>query len=239
MKHILNLKNNMDKEWLKNKDNFETFDVRPLKGNFLLAIIKKAKQISKGNGIVIIQNFEPIPLYNSMGNLGYEYYTEKKAKDEYYTYFYRKKEIEKDDKELPFKPIVMTKYADIDPKIADITVNFWDEIWNKENPAIENKTKLLLSLANAVGAGRIRQATRELIKAYYLGVTVEELDELFALIIWNQGIGHFSSELAQSPLFKSYNIIKELEKKGKNRNEILSVITEKFGEKNPETGFQN
>lgn len=229
----------MNQEWLKNKDNFEEFDVRALKGNFLVAIIQKAKQISKGNGIVIIQNFEPIPLYNSMQNLGYEYYTEKKTEDEYHSYFYRIENIEKDDEELPFKPIVMPRYADIDPKIANLTVNFWDEIWNKENPAIEIKTKLLLSLSNAVGAGRIRQATRELIKAYYLGVTVEQLDELFALFVWNQGIGHFSSELAQSSLFKTYIFIKELEKKGKNRKEIVNALNEKFGEKNPETGFQN
>lgn len=85
----------------------------------------------------------------------------------------------------------MPRYADIDPRIADLTVNFWDNIWNKENPAIELKFKLLISLANAVGLGRIRQATREIIKAYYLGITVEQLEEVFSLIIWNQGIGHF------------------------------------------------
>lgn len=229
----------MEKDWLKSKNDFEKFDVRTLKGNFLSAIIKKAKQISKGNGIVIIQDFEPIPLYSSMENLGFEYHLEKQSEGEYYCYFFRKEEIEKDDDELPFKPIVIPRYADIDPKIAELTVNFWDNIWNKPNPAIENKTKLLLSLANAVGAGRIRQSTRELIKAYYLGVTTEQFDELFSLIIWNQGIGHFSSELAQSPLFKTYLLIKELEKKGKNRNEILTALTEKFGEKNPETGFQS
>ena len=229
----------MKKEWLKNKEKFVEFDVRPLKGNFLLAIIKKAKTIPKEEGITIIQNFEPIPLYNAMKNLGFEYHTEIKAENEYYCYFYRKEDIEENDGELPFKPIVIPRYADIDPKIANITVNFWDNIWNKEDPAIENKTKLLLSLANAVGAGRIRQATRELIKAYYLGVTVEQLDELFALFIWNQGIGHFSSELAQSSLFKAYILIKNLEKKGNTRNEIMPALTEKFGERNPETGFNN
>jgi len=229
----------MEKEWLKYRNDFEKFDVRALKGNFLQAIIIKAKKIPKGEGITIIQNFEPIPLYNSMKNLGYEYYTEKDPDNQYYCYFYRIEEIEKDDKELPLKPIVIPRYADIDPKIADLTVNFWDEIWNKENPAIDLKTKFLISLANAVGAGRIRQSTRELVKAYYLGITTEQLEELFALLIWNQGIGHFSSELAQSSLFKAFLVIKGLEKKGKKRSEILSVLSEKFGEKNPETGFNN
>jgi hypothetical protein len=37
-------------------------------------------------------------------------------------------------------------------------------------------------MSNAVGASRFRQATRELIKAISLGVTVKELDELFSLL---------------------------------------------------------
>ncbi|MFA7107191.1 MAG: hypothetical protein WC154_07820 [Candidatus Izemoplasmatales bacterium] len=94
-------------------------------------------------------------------------------------------------------------------------------------------------MANALGAGRIRQSTREIIKAYYLGITVEQLEELFALIVWNQGIGHFSSEIAQSSVYKVFLIIKDLEKKGKKRDEILKLLNEKFGEKNPEMGFNN
>ncbi|MBN1154608.1 hypothetical protein JXB12_06755 [candidate division KSB1 bacterium] len=229
----------MDKEWLKHKNEFVEFDVRVLKGNFLLAIIKKAKTIPKNQGITIIQNFEPIPLYDTMKNLGFEHYTDKKAEGLYYAYFFRSEVIEADDKELPLKPIVMPRYADIDTQIADLAVHFWDNIWNKQQPAIELKIKFLLSMSNAVGSGRIRQSTRELIKAYHLGVTIEQLDELFSLFIWNQGIGYFSSEIANSSLFKAYLLIKDLEKKGVNRSEIVSVLTEKFGEKNPETGFTN
>jgi alkylhydroperoxidase/carboxymuconolactone decarboxylase family protein YurZ len=227
------------KEWLKNKNDFEEFDVRNLKGNFLQAIVFKAKQITKSNGLVIIQNFEPIPLYNTMKNLGFDYHTEKDAENNYYCYFFRENSIEKEDRELPLKPIVMPRYADIDPKIADLTVNFWDNIWDKKSPAIELKYKLLISLANALGVNRIRQATRELLKAYYLGISVEQMEELFALIVWNQGIGHFSSEIAQSSLFKVFLLIKDLEKKGKKREEIMTVLNEKFGEKNPEMGFNN
>jgi alkylhydroperoxidase/carboxymuconolactone decarboxylase family protein YurZ len=227
------------KEWLKNKNDFEEFDVRNLKGNFLQAIVFKAKQITKSNGLVIIQNFEPIPLYNTMKNLGFDYHTEKDAENNYYCYFFRENSIEKEDRELPLKPIVMPRYADIDPKIADLTVNFWDNIWDKKSPAIELKYKLLISLANALGVNRIRQATRELLKAYYLGISVEQMEELFALIVWNQGIGHFSSEIAQSSLFKVFLLIKDLERKGKKRDEIMNVLNEKFGEKNPEMGFNN
>lgn len=227
----------MDKKWIDKKETFTEFDVRSLKGNFLKAIVKKAKTIAKDDGLTIIQSFEPVPLYSTMKNLGFEYHTEKKAKGLYYCYFYRSQILESEDRELPLKPIVIPRYADIDPEIAELTVNFWDNIWNKENPAIELKTKFLISLSNAVGSGRIRQSTRELIKAYYLGVTVEQFDELFSLFIWNQGIGNFSSEIARSSLFQAYLLIKDLEKKGKKRNEIMTVLTEKFGEQNPETGF--
>ena len=51
--------------------------------------------------------------------------------------------------------------------------------------------RLLLSLANAVGAGRMRQATRELVKAYIHGLDSAALDDVFELLAWNQGIGYF------------------------------------------------
>jgi hypothetical protein len=227
----------MEKANFKNKESFIEFDVRPLKGNFLLAILKKAKGLSVGEGFKVIQNFEPIPLYSTMENIGFVSETKKLADTSYVVYFYRTEMKEADDVELPLKPIVMPRYAEIDKTIANLTVNFWDNIWNKKNPAIELKTKLLLSLTNAVGSGRVKQATRELIKSYYLGTTVAEFDEVFSLIIWNQGIGHFSSELAQSPLFKAYITIKKGEEKGLSKKEIMAVINETFGEKNPETGF--
>ena len=229
----------MEKNGLENKDAFVVVDVRGLKGNFLLAILKKAKGISVGEGLAVIQSFEPIPLYSTMKNIGFEHHTEKMDDGTYKTYFNRVEIREAVDVELPLKPIVMPRYADIDKEIANLTVNFWDNIWNKEKPAIEQKTKFLLSLSNAVGAGRIKQATRELIKAYYLGATVAEFDELFALFIWNQGIGHFSSEMAQSSLFKVYLLIKKLEKDGRQRKEIMAVVKEKFGEKNSESGFND
>lgn len=231
--------NTSNLKWLKDKEFFFVFDVSSLKGNFLLAILKKAKSLSIGEGIKIIQNFEPIPLYSTMKNIGFEHYTESLEKGKYSSYFYRREIKKSEDVELPLKPIIMPRYADIDTEIANLTVNFWDNIWNKPNPAIELKTKLLLSLSNAVGSGRIRQATRELIKSYYLGTTVEQFDELFSLLIWNQGIGHFSSEIAQSSFFKAYLLIKNLEKKGENKKNIMSVLTDKFGEKNPDSGFNS
>ncbi|MDY0296742.1 MAG: DUF2249 domain-containing protein [Acidobacteriota bacterium] len=227
----------MKKDWLQQKEDFFVFDVRALQGNFLPAVEKKARDIPRGGGMRIVQNFEPIPLYSTMENLGYEHHTEKRGDGVFEVYFFRREAVEREEGELPLKPIVMPRYAEIDKELADLVVHFWDRIWNRADAAIDLKTKLLLSLANAVGSGRVRQATRELVKAYSLGVTVEQFAELFALIIWNQGVGHFSSEIAQSPLFKAYMLIKSLEKQGMDRKAIMDEVTESFGEQHPESGF--
>ena len=94
--------------------------------------------------------------------------------------------------------------------------------------------RLLLSLTNAVGAGRMRQATRELVKAYIHGLDSSALDDVFELLAWNQGIGYFSSEIGPSTLFAAYKTIKNMEKQGKERSEIVEMLKEKFGEKNPD-----
>lgn len=71
-------------------------------------------------------------------------------------------------------------------------------------------------------------------KAYYAGVTVSELDELFTLLVWNQGVGNFASEISPSPLFAAYQLIKRLEHEGKDRGEVLAELVRKFGEENPD-----
>lgn len=230
----------MEKSFIENKNNFMEMDVRGLKGNFLPAILKKATQLKKGEGIKIIQNFEPIPLHATMEKMGFDYQVEKKDNGTYEVFYSRINEIENpDNRDLPLKPIVMPRYADIDPELADMTVNFWNYIWNKKNSAIKPEIKFLLSLANAVGAGRFKQASRELIKSYYLGVTVEQMDELFSLFVWNQGTGYFSSEIVQSPLFKVYQYIKNSESKNQDKKTIMEGLMEKFGEKNSGVGFSD
>ncbi|RKX28601.1 MAG: hypothetical protein DRP47_03875, partial [Candidatus Zixiibacteriota bacterium] len=78
------------------------------------------------------------------------------------------------------------------------------------------------------------QATRELVKAYALGVRVAELDELFSMFVWNGGIGTFASEIGPSSLFGAYKLIKTLESEGKTRDDVMTALLEEFGEKNPE-----
>ena len=151
----------MNKYFL-NKSEFEIIDARKLKGNFFPFILKKARETDEGKGICIIQSFEPVPLYNTLAELGFEHETEKTADNEYKAYFFRVKKTGNDKEMLPLKPTAILNLNTIDPALADIGINFWGYIWDKKVPAIDMKTKLLLSLANGVGAGRMRQATREL-----------------------------------------------------------------------------
>lgn len=227
----------MDKKWMGKKESFAVVDVRNLTNNFLPMILNRAQQVKVGGGICIVQTFEPKPLYSALNDLGFEYVTEKITENEYRAYFYRVEEREmtyKSGADMPFKPTAILNYKKIDKVLASNVVNFWGLIWEKEGAAIEVKTKLLLSLSNAVGASRFRQATREMIKAYSLGVTIEELDELFSLFVWNQGIGYFSSEIGPSSLFKAYQLIKKKEKAGTDRKKIMDELLQVFGDKNPE-----
>ena len=134
----------------------------------------------------------------------------------------------------PLKPLALGNVKKIDSQLSNLTANLWKLVWGKTEPAIDQKTKYLLSLANAVGASRYKQATRELVKAYAIGLAVDELDELFTLFIWNQGVGHFASEIGPSQLFVAYQLIKAKESRGASREEIIEELTKKFGEDNPD-----
>ena len=227
----------MSKEWQNKKELFEVLDVRELTGNFLPMVLKKAQITNVSEGLCIIQSFEPIPLYSALADLGFEYLTEKVSDNEYRVYFYRtdkKVSITPGGMGIPLKPTAIINFKTINNSLADIVVHFWELIWGKENPAISNKTRYLLSLANGVGAKRYRQATRELIKAYSAGTTIAELDELFSMFVWNGGVGTFASEIGPSSLFGAYLLIKKLKDEGKSRNDVMKILIEKFGEKNPE-----
>jgi len=224
-------------EWLNEKSNFDVKDVRKLKGNFLPAILKKAQKTEVGSGFCVVQSFEPIPLYSALEEMGFEHSTDKVSETEFRVYFYRntvKTPKYPDGMDSPMKPTAIVNFGNIEPKLGNIVVNFWDLIWGQEEPAIDMKTRLLLSLANGVGAGRMRQATRELVKAYSIGVTVAEFDELFCMFTWNQGVGHFASEIGPSSLFAAYQFVKTQESRGIERSEIVKELLQKFGEKNPD-----
>ena len=166
-------------EWKDKIDSFKKIDVRGIQGNFFQGLKKQAMQLPVGNGLEIVQSFDPIPLYEVMEGLGYEHFTEQKGDAEFHAYFYRT-EMKQEEKDIPMRP-----------------------------------------------------ATRELVKAYIHGLDSAALDDVFELLVWNQGIGYFSSEIGPSMLFAAYKTIKNMEKQGKERSQICEMLKEKFGEKNP------
>lgn len=219
--------------WKDKKQEFQKIDVRHVQGNFFLGIQKKAMETNVGEGLEIIQTFEPHPLYDAMEAMGFEHYTEKVNDGEFHAYFYR---IEKKEEAngAPFRPLALLNYPMIDEELGSIAADFWNLTWKSDKRTLSYEMRLLLSLTNAVGAGRMRQATRELVKAYIHGLDSRALDDVFELLTWNQGIGYFSSEIGPSTLFQAYKLIKTQEKRGKQREEICRELKEKFGEKNRE-----
>lgn len=220
-------------DWKDKQQEFKTIDVRGVQGNFFPGLKNQATSIAVGDGIEIVQSFAPIPLYEVMEELGFEHYTEQKGDAEFHAYFYRT-EMKQAEKDIPMRPAALTNMPLIDEKLGNIAVNFWDLTWNDEKRYLPYEIRLLLSLTNAVGAGRMRQATRELVKAYIHGLDSAALDDVFELLAWNQGIGYFSSEIGPSTLFAAYKTIRNMEKQGKERSQICETLKEKFGEKNPD-----
>ena len=214
-------------EWKDKVDSFKKIDVRGIAGNFLEGLKNQATKLPVGQGMEVIQTFEPIPLYEVMEKLGYVHATEKTADHEYHVYFYRT-EDKGSLENMPERPAVITNYPMIDEKLGELAVEFWDMTWKSDKRYLDYNIRLLLSLANAVGAGRMRQAMRELLKAYANGLDSRAMDDVFEQLAWNMGIGFFSSEIAPSPLFHAYKLIKMMEKQGKERREINQILKEKF-----------
>ncbi len=218
------------KDWEEKVSGFKKADVRGVAGNFFEGLKKQLVSLPCGSGIEVVQSFEPIPLYDVTDMLGYERHTEKKGENEYHAYFYRTEEKGSID-DIPERPAVITNYPMIDKKLGEIAVEFWDLTWHSEDRFLDYNMRLLLSLTNAVGAGRNRQALRELLKAYANGLDSRALDDVFEQLAWNMGIGYFSSEIAPSPLFIAYKTIKRMEKQGRDRAEINKALKERFAGK--------
>ena len=212
---------------------FKKIDVRGIQGNFFQGLKKQAMKTPVGEGLEIVQSFDPIPLYDVMEGLGFERHTVQVNENEFHAYFYRT-ENQEDTGDIPMRPAALTNMPLIDEELGKVAVQFWDLTWNDGKRHLPYEIRLLLSLTNAVGAGRMRQATRELVKAYIHGLDSAALDDVFELFAWNQGIGYFSSEIGPSTLFAAYKTIKNMERKGKDREDISAVLMDKFGEKNPD-----
>jgi len=57
--------------WKDKAQGFQTMDVRHIQGSFFEGLKKRAEALEVGEGLHIIQTFEPHPLYAVMEGLGY------------------------------------------------------------------------------------------------------------------------------------------------------------------------
>lgn len=146
-------------EWENKKDQFKVIDLRQAKGNFSQGLFRQADQVPEGSGLQIIQSFEPHPLYEAMKDRGFEYHVEEVKPYEFHIWFYRS-EAKPASGKKPFGPAALLNFPIIDKNLGRIAVEFWDETWNDERHYLSYEMRLILSLANAVGAGRYRQAAR-------------------------------------------------------------------------------
>ena len=75
--------------WKDKIDTFEVMDVRGKKMDFFPALKEKAAALKNGEGLHIIQTFEPVPLYPVLALMGFEHHTEKTGGSECHVWFYR------------------------------------------------------------------------------------------------------------------------------------------------------
>ena len=70
--------------WKDKIGTFEVMDVRGKKMDFFPALKAKAAALKNGEGLHIIQTFEPVPLYPVLALMGFEHHTEKVSGSEYH-----------------------------------------------------------------------------------------------------------------------------------------------------------
>ena len=75
--------------WKDKISTFEVMDVRGKKMDFFPVLKAKAAALKNGEGLHIIQTFEPVPLYPVLALMGFERHTEKVSGSEYHVWFYR------------------------------------------------------------------------------------------------------------------------------------------------------
>ena len=75
--------------WKDKIGTFEVMDVRGKKMDFFHALKARAAALKNGEGLHIIQTFEPVPPYPVLALMGFERHTEKVSGSEYHVWFYR------------------------------------------------------------------------------------------------------------------------------------------------------
>ena len=121
---------------MKKEIKYITLDGRGKSEEFLQCVLDATKDLQVGEGLYIIKDFEPFPLYSIMEQKGFEKHLEKKSEEEYHVWFFPKKEVE---------DIEMKKHLNLDnekiEKMLDIKLKvFRKELSPAEAKDLVNKT---------------------------------------------------------------------------------------------------
>lgn len=118
---------------MKKDINYVTIDGRGEHDSFRDCVTKAIKELKPNEGIHVIKDFEPFPMYKMMEEKGFDKFVEKVSDDEYHAYFYPIDKLEK---------IKMTENLDIDEdkinKIIEIKLDYI-----KGNISIEDAKKIM------------------------------------------------------------------------------------------------
>jgi DUF438 domain-containing protein len=118
---------------MKKDINYVTIDGRGEHDSFRDCVTKAIKELKPNEGIHVIKDFEPFPMYKMMEEKGFDKFVEKVSDNEYHAYFYPIDKLEK---------IKMTENLDIDEdkinKIIEIKLDYI-----KGNISIEEAKKTM------------------------------------------------------------------------------------------------
>ena len=168
-------------EWKDKKKDFFKVDVRHVQGNFFPGLQRRAMTLKAGEGIEVIQTFEPYPLYKEMDMLGYIHHTEKLAENEFHVWFYRTEEKEPEGS-APYRPLALLNYPMIDEDLGRIAADFWQaNIYGLESAALDDVFELLAwnqgigFFSSEIGPSPLFQAYKMIKTQEQRGISREEI----------------------------------------------------------------
>ncbi|HID35300.1 MAG TPA: DUF2249 domain-containing protein, partial [Anaerolineae bacterium] len=117
-------------------DAFKTIDARQEDpGSFLPSVITQAQSMQQGEILHIIQSFEPTPLYDVLGKMGFEYQTEQDANGDFHVYFYRMSAGPSEDEiaEAASLSARMSEYIDVEPERIEALIGIVQAFYDGED----------------------------------------------------------------------------------------------------------
>jgi hypothetical protein len=138
---------------MKKQIDYITIDGRGEHESFRECITQAVQNLNPNEGIHIIKDFEPFPMYKMMEEKGFDRYVEKISDEEYHVYFTPKKSLEK---------IQMGEHLNLDDekiaKLIDIKVNYLKGIISFEDAKEQMKSlKKVTAQEFAIGEQYLQQ----------------------------------------------------------------------------------